>query len=273
MLSFVSYGKLSVNIPFTGRFVLIRPVRSSLTSSRFALMQRAIILALLVVFPTVLHARVIKWEGKPISVSISTERLTRIEFPETLRSTFFSRTDIAVEKEDRSLYVRALAPDVEDTLFVIGESGTAYEISLSTFETPDQTVVILSILKFLQVQTEQARQVPALDLMRAMMRELPVDGYEIMKTDKKEVYRDAFFSMMLVEAYRSPLLYGYILEIENLAEFPVLLRVQEIDFAGAVAISAGVEFLQPRPKKASEAVQEKFRTRLYIVAVPTRSRY
>ena len=107
--------------------------------------------------------------------------------------------------------------------------------------------------------------------MRSMMRGLPVDGYEIVKADKKEVYRDAFFSMKLVEAYRSPVLHGYVIEVENLAEFPVLLRVQEIDFAGMVAISAGDEFLQPRPKKASEAVQEKFRTRLYIVAVPTTS--
>ena len=106
-----------------------------------------------------------------------------------------------------------------------------------------------------------------------MMRGLPVDGYEIIKADKKEVYRDAYFSMKLVEAYRSPVLHGYVIEVENLAEFPVLLRVQEIDFAGMVAISAGDEYLQPRPKKASEAVQEKFRTHLYIVAVPTTSHH
>ena len=78
-----------------------------------------------------------------------------------------------------------------------------------------------------------------------------MDGYEIIKADKKEVYRDAYFSMKLVEAYRSPVLHGYVLEVENLAEFPVLLRIQEIDFAGMVAISAGDEFVQPRPKKAS----------------------
>jgi hypothetical protein len=77
--------------------------------------------------------------------------------------------------------------------------------------------------------------------------------------------------MKLVEAYRSPVLHGYVLEVENLAEFPVLLRIQEIDFAGIVAISTSDEFLQPRPKRASEAVQERFRTRLYIVAVPTTS--
>jgi hypothetical protein len=47
-------------------------------------------------------------------------------------------------------------------------------------------------------QAEQAKQVPALDLMCSMMRGLPVDGYEITKADKKEVYRDAFFSMKLV---------------------------------------------------------------------------
>src|SRR5215510_5300263 len=70
--------------------------------------------------------------------------------------------------------------------------------------------------------------------MRFMMRGLPVDGYEIVKANKKEVYRDAFFSMKLVEAYRSPLLHGYVLEVENLADFSVLMRVQEIDFAGAV---------------------------------------
>jgi hypothetical protein len=102
-----------------------------------------------------------------------------------------------------------------------------------------------------------------------MMRGLPVGGYEIIKADQKEVYRNAFFSMKLVEVYRSPVLHGYIIEVENLAELPVLLRVQEIDFAGMIAN----EFLQPRPKKASEAVQEKFRTRLYIVAVLTTSHY
>jgi hypothetical protein len=105
-------------------------------------MTRAIIFALLLVFPASLHAKVIKWEGKPISVSISTERLTRIEFPEPLRAVFLSRSDIAVEKEDRAVYVRALTPEIEDTLFVVGESGTAYEINLSTSDNPDQTVVI-----------------------------------------------------------------------------------------------------------------------------------
>src|SRR5438128_11788907 len=101
-----------------------------------------------------------------------------------------------------------------------------------------------------------------------MMRGLPVGGYEIIKADKKKVYRDAFFSIKLVEVYRSPVLHGYVIEVENLADFPVLLRVQEIDFAGMVAVSIGDEFLQPRPKKASEAVQEKFRTQLYIITIP-----
>jgi len=216
---------------------------------------------------------VIKWEGKPLSVSISTERLTRIEFPEILRSIFLSRSDIAVEREEKSLYVRALAPEVEDALFVVGESGTTYELNLSTSDNPDQTIVISYIPKQFQIQAEQASKVPALDLMRSMMRRLPVEGYEIIKADQKEVYRDAFFSMKLVEVYRSPVLHGYVIEGENLAEFPVLLRVQEIDFAGMVAISASDEFLQPRPRKVSEVVQERFRTRLYMVALPATGIY
>jgi len=223
--------------------------------------------------PAVLEARVVKWEGKPVSVSISTERLTRIEFPEILRSVFLSRSEIAVERDERSLYVRALTPDVDDALFVVGESGTTYELNLSVSDNPDQTVVITSITKSLLTQAEQAKQVPALDLMRSMMRGLPVDGYETIKANKKEVYRDAFFSMKLIDVYRSPVLHGYVIEVENLAQIPVLLRAQDIDFAGMVAISAGDEFLQPRPKKASEVVQEKFRTRLYIVALPATGRY
>jgi hypothetical protein len=225
----------------------------------------------LLVLPSILEATVVKWEGKPISVSVSTERLTRIEFPENLRSVFLSRSDIAVEREDKSLYVRALALEIEDTLFVVGESGTTYELILSTSDNPDQTVVISYIPKSLKA--ERAGQVPALDLMRSMMRGLPVSGYEIIKADKKEVYWDAFFSMKLVEVYRSPVLHGYVIEVENLAEFPVLLRIQDIDFGGMVAISAGDEFLRPRPKKASEVVQERFRTRLYIVALPGTSLY
>jgi TraK protein len=225
----------------------------------------------LLVLPSILEGGIVKWEGKPVSVSISTERLTRIEFPENLRSVFLSRSDIAVEKEDKSLYVRALVPEIEDTLFAVGESGTTYEINLSTSDNPDQTVVISSITKSLLAQTERAGQVPALDLMRLMMRGLPVDGYEIIKANRKEVYRDAYVSMKLIDVYRSPVLYGYVIEVENVAEFPVLLRVQDIGFAGMVAVSAGDEFLQPRPKKASEVVQERFRTYLYIVAVPTTS--
>jgi hypothetical protein len=119
-------------------------------------MRRAIIFALLFFLPTVLHAGIIKWGGKPISVLISTERLTRIEFPESLRSAFLSRSDIVLEKEERSLYVRALAPDAQDTLFVVGESGTTYEINLSASENPDQTVAISHISKSFQAEAERA---------------------------------------------------------------------------------------------------------------------
>jgi hypothetical protein len=86
-------------------------------------MRRLFIMLALLVLPSILDARIAKWKGKPIPVSISAQRLTRIEFPESLRSAFLSRSDIVVEKEDQSLYVRALAPDVQDALFVVGESG------------------------------------------------------------------------------------------------------------------------------------------------------
>lgn len=149
-------------------------------------MRRAIIFTLLLLLPAVLHAEVVKWDGRPIPISISAERLTRIEFPEILRSVFLSRSDIAVEREEKSLYMRALAPDVDDALFVVGESGTTYELNLSVSDNPDQTVVISHIPKSLQVQAERARQVPALDLLRSMMRGVPVDGYEIITADQKE---------------------------------------------------------------------------------------
>ncbi len=230
-------------------------------------------LALLLLVPSELYGRVVKWEGKPLAVLISTDRLTRIEFPEIPRSAFLSRSDISIEKEDRSLYLRALLSDTQDTLYVVGESGTAYEINLSTSDKPDQTVLISHTPKSLEVQVERARQVPALDLMRSMMLGLPVDGYEIIKADYKEVYRDAFFSMKLVQIYRSPVLHGYVIEVENLASFPVLLRVHEIDFTGMIAISADAEHLRPRPTKASEVVQERFRTNLYVVALPVTGLY
>src|SRR5437870_4246782 len=101
-------------------------------------MRRLFIMLALLVLPSILDARIAKWKGKPIPVSISAQRLTRIEFRESLRSAFLSRSDIVVEKEDQSLYVRALAPDVQDALFVVGESGTIYEINLSTSDKPDQ---------------------------------------------------------------------------------------------------------------------------------------
>ncbi len=234
---------------------------------------RLIGLAVLFLLPSQLHARVVKWEGKPLTVLISTDRLTRIEFPEPLRSAFLSRSDISIEKEDRSLYLRALLPDTQDTLFVVGESGTTYEINLSTSDKPDQTVLISHTPKSLEVQDEKSRQVPALDLMRSMMLGLPVDGYEIMKADFMEVYRDAFFSMKLVQIYRSPVLHGYVIEVENLAQFPVLLRVQEIDFTGMIAISTDTEYHRPSPNKASEVVQERFRTNLYVVSLPVPGLY
>ena len=176
---------------------------------------RLIGLAVLLLLPSQLQARVVKWEGKPLMVLISTARLTRIEFPETPRSAFLGRYDTSIEKEDRSLYLRALLPDTEDTLFVVGESRTTYEINLSTSDKPDRTVFISHTPKSLEVQDEKARQVRTLDLMRSMMRGLPVDGHEIVKADYKEVYRDAFFSVRLVEVYCSPVLHGYVIEVEN----------------------------------------------------------
>ena len=129
------------------------------------------------------------------------------------------------------------APKIEEALFVVRESGTAFEMHLSISDNPDQTVVICHISKSLSAEA-RAAQMAVLDLMRSMMRGLPVDAYEIIKANKKEVYRDAFFSMKVVEVYRSPVLHGYVIEVENLAEFPVLLRIQDIDFAGMVAISS-----------------------------------
>src|SRR6266478_1599652 len=127
-------------------------------------MRRLILLVVLLLSPTLVDAKVITWEGKPVSVSVCTERLTRIEFLENLRSVFLSRLDIAIEKEEKSLYIRALAPAIEDTLFVVGESGTTYEINLSISDNPDSTVVIADIPKSLQVAAQRAEKVPALDL-------------------------------------------------------------------------------------------------------------
>ncbi|MCZ6905672.1 MAG: hypothetical protein O7G28_00035 [Deltaproteobacteria bacterium] len=81
-----------------------------------------------------------------------------IDFSETSRSAFLGRYDISIEKEDRSLYLRALLPDTEDTLFVVGESGSTYEINLSTSDNPDQTVLIPHTPKSLEVQAERVRQ-------------------------------------------------------------------------------------------------------------------
>lgn len=230
-------------------------------------------LAALLLLASELQARVVKWEGNPLPVSISNERLTRIEFPENLRSVFLGRADISIEREEKSLYLRALLADTQDTLFAVGESGTTYEINLSFSDTPDDTVLISYAPRSLAAQAERARQVPALDLMRSMMLGMPVDGYEIIKADHTEVYRDAFFSMRLVKIYRSPVLHGYVMEVENLASFPVLLRVQEIDFTGMVAISTDAEYLQPKPMKASEVIREAFRTNLYVVALPVTGLY
>jgi hypothetical protein len=69
---------------------------------KFRRMQRAIIVALLLIFPSGPDAGVIKWEGKPLVVSISTDRLTRIEFPETLRCVFLSRSDIVLAEGGKS---------------------------------------------------------------------------------------------------------------------------------------------------------------------------
>jgi hypothetical protein len=140
-------------------------------------------------FPISLHPGVIKWEGNPISVSISRERLTRIEFPQTLRPGFLSRSDIAVEKEDKSLYIRGLAPEVQDSLFAVGENGTTYELNLFTSDSPDQNVVISHIPKELEAQAELVRQVPALDLVRSMIRGLPVKWVRDRQADRKGSHR------------------------------------------------------------------------------------
>ena len=88
------------NVPLGQLFVPNNSIPSLASFCKFRRMTRAIIFALLLVFPVSLHAKVIKWEGKPFLVSISTERLTRIEFPEAppVRLSL-AGPDIAVEKK------------------------------------------------------------------------------------------------------------------------------------------------------------------------------
>ena len=69
-----------------------------------------------------------------------------------------------------------LAPKIEDTLFVVGESGTTFEMHLSISDNPDQTVVICHISKSLSAEA-RAAQMAVLDLMRSMMRGLAVSVY------------------------------------------------------------------------------------------------
>ncbi|HMF50946.1 MAG TPA: hypothetical protein VK603_19990, partial [Candidatus Saccharimonadales bacterium] len=57
----------------------------------------------------------------------------------------------------------------------------------------------------------------ALSAPWCVSRGLPVDGYEIIKANCKEVYRDAFFSMKLSEVYRSLVLHGYVIEVKKLS--------------------------------------------------------
>ncbi len=49
--------------------------------------------------------------------------------------------------------------------FVVCKSGTIYEINLSASDKPDLTARISYTPKSIEVQAEQARQVPVLDLM------------------------------------------------------------------------------------------------------------
>ncbi len=58
-----------------------------------------------------------------------------------------------------SLSLRALLIDTSKTLFVVGESGSTYEINLSTYDKPDRTVLISHTPISFEVQAELVRQV------------------------------------------------------------------------------------------------------------------
>ncbi len=98
--------------------------------------------------------------GTPISFTPAASRggYPIIEFPETPDPAFLGRYDISIEKENSSLYLWALLPDTQDTLFGVGESGATCEINLSTSDNPDQTVLISHTPKSLEVQAERVRQ-------------------------------------------------------------------------------------------------------------------
>jgi hypothetical protein len=79
------------------------------------------------------------------------------------------------EQNGKSL-LKVLAPELEEALFVVRESGTAFEMHLSISDNPDQTVVICHISKSLSAEA-RAAQMAVLDLMRSMMRGLAVSVY------------------------------------------------------------------------------------------------
>ena len=187
----------------------------------------------------------------PIGVRVAVGKVTEVEFPEKVAKVVKggAADSVLVEVLENSVYLLPKAGHPQD-IFVAGISGESYPLNLVIAPEHD---VRLQVNGSDVRRVAQENKMPALDLMKHMLRGEEPPGATVVKSGQKTAYKNDQINLSLEVMYEFPNLAGYVLTARNLTDNSVVIPLEQMSFPGLLAATLDQDILKPKGQRGDSA--------------------
>ena len=192
---------------------------------------------------------------------------SEVELPEEIADivTALAVDVLEVTYNGRYIYLHP-THEISGQVFAISDSGVSYKLIVTTdADTVDTSVRITATGTQTRQRLLATRTLTAVNLIRAMVRKERLPGVEYAEAEPEEVYNDGTLSLRILEAYWTPTMRGYVLQVENLTRVSVPVPIQNIEMPGLLAIGARAQLLYPTPQTLEEELAAAHQSVVYLV--------
>jgi hypothetical protein len=184
-------------------------------------------------------------QGRIIPLAVKQNYMSMVEFPENISQVITSYPEgTASYSVVGNKFFFMLTGSWEGMVFVVGESGMSYPISIrEVIDNPDVVLKVQAEIKKPAEITEFSQMENAL---KQLLREKIEQGLE--EDINQEFFKDKNIIIRGRKLLRFTSYLGVIGEIENIAKTPVVIPITQIAIPNLVAISVDKEFLNPKEK-------------------------
>ncbi len=210
-----------------------------------------VFLAIFLSFPSLVRAeqRVVNFrEGMQIEVTITSEYATEVVFPDNIAKVIpgISSQYLSWEQVLNRLYLQLVSYAPKGSMIVVTQDGFSYPLLVSTSETGSDKSVKVINPEAESIKTGFATGNRLLDMMKSMITH-SYAGFKVEDTPAlPEVWKDENIIMLLEKKYTSSEYTGYVLQVINITDQPVVIPIQQIYLKGLLAVCADDQVLEKK---------------------------